>query len=749
MKKIFMLIVASIFMATTWATAQDGTPYTALAYSTTIPVNGTEVTGSLTPATNLVMGINGYDWVARDCKFSAKSGKCYKFTATFTTEERFYSDAFIYMLNNVLIGDEMSDLLQVISKYGNEDSQLTLTGTFVATANKDVKLLIGSCDFVSLDYKIKIEEVATPPSYKSITYDRISFNTPINNTLNETNNALIDPEFKYVNGKGYMFSAKAGKSYKIACTYSSEEAITFNSGFYLLTGGELAGNEYDILYDAFNYSDWEWNTEITVTHRYNTMEDHDVRILLTDRGLNNLNYSFTIEEITVPSYTEIAYSELAVNKTVNSTLTTDNIIIDPTNYFSNGKGYSFYATEGKHYQITCNFFSYGSIYNVGFYLLKALTGSEIDIIDHSHRLSVYDGNVTEYYTYTATHSGDVRLLLYGDSYGTDLIYSIQMKEVSSPDAVLTLKQLLDNIKPENVINYSNNLSYTSNGIADNYVSGLELSPMRYYAAAYKITLAVGNHIKIHSSKESDSVLYLYVSDGVGGYTCIDYNDDDYENYYDGDSFLEYTATAANTYYIVVSDFYKGKSGNYFLTVWNTAEEPENVYPEGIEISSVTPSANSISVNIGADETEIRMALMNLTLTGVTSGGSVKIVNNAFAWFINSSEDGTTELAICTPFYAPIGYYFSSDVWDFPASVIINYVEAGIKNIQETSAVVYTLDRNIIVRDAEMNSRLLVTDITGRIIANTIVKTSETNIPVKNNGVYIVSVGKQRVKVIVK
>jgi len=749
MNKVFLLIVASLLMATVGVTAQDGVSYTTLPYSTVVPVNGTESFKSLTTENNLVE-VFGYDVVAHDCKFNATAGKCYKFTVTFTTVEIFYSNAIVYLLNNVLTGDTESDLLQEISKYGNCESQITLKGTYIATESKTVKLLIGSCDIVPVDYLIKIEEVTTPPSYTGISYNNISFNTPVNSTLNATN-AMIGPNFKYENGKGYIFTAKANKSYKITCTYSSEEVITFNSGFYLLTGGAWTG-EYDILSDAFNYSDWEWSTATTVTHRYNASEEHDVRILLADRELNNLTYSLKIEEIDVPLYSEIDFPALTVNSVVNSTLTPDNTILSPSNYFTNGKGYSFNATAGKHYQITCNFFSPSSIYSVGFYMLKALSGNESgDVIDLSRRSANYYGNVTEYYTYTATSAGNVYMLLFSDDFETDLLYSIQVKEVSSPVVSLTLKQLLDNVKPANVITYSNNLSFTANGVADSFVKGLEWSPeQEYYAAAYKITLAAGNHIKIHSSKENDSFLYLYASDGMGGYTCIDYNDDDYD-YFGGDSFLEYTATAANTYYIVVSDFQRGKSGFYFLTVWNTEEQPDNSYPEGIEISTIKPSANSISVNVGADETEIRIALMRLILTGTTAGGSVEIANNAFAWYIGSSDDGTTTIAYFTPFDAPAGYFFDYSVWETPMSVIVKYDGAGgINSVQgNNSAVVYTSNRNIIVRDAETGSRLLVTDMTGKVIANTVVNSSETNIPVKNSGVYVVCIGEKRVKAIVK
>ena len=774
MKRIFTFLVAAVMLATAGIAAQNKTQpknnqvdkqsdikqrlqnrtsmlttavsYTTLDYSTFIPTDGSLISGSLNPTDNAVLDPAGYNVIARGYSFQATAGKTYEITATYTTTQSFNDYADVYVLNQ-LTGYSSSDVANDFYVRGYGATQLTVTGKYVATTSKDVKLLIDSYDMVSLNYQIKIEEI-NAPNYTLLDYSTTLSvnNTPATGTLSESTNPIIIPNGNYSTGTGYSFSTQAGKVYKITCTYQSTLSNYFSTGFYLLIGGALQNNYYDIIRSKRSY---DYGSNCTVTDYYAAANSGSVRLLLYDSTLNDLNYTVNIEEITVPIYTALDYSTvLQVNgDPITGTLSESaNAIVNPYYEYATGTGCSFAVQAGKTYNVTCNYFSPENIYfNTESQLLTGGTlngnwAEDIIMVSGGGSSSYSTNAITTTATYTATANGNIRILL--TDFGlNNLMYSIQVKETT----VITLPKLLDNTT--NSIVYSDNMQFTANGSTTDLVEANSDLSFKYdglyYAVAYKIALAAGNNIKIHSSKEGDSYLYIYKVSATGGYTYIDRIDDggNYDNW--NDSYLNFTADTDGFYYIVVSDYNGNTAGRYFLSVWNTATEPANSYPDKDIIIALSSNNQSVTVNTNATADEIRTALSALVISASTDKSFITMPNNPYAWVI--ADNGIS--ASYFPSVAPDGCVFDSDLQ--PVIIAINYNSTGINDVQANSATIYAVNKSIVVRNAQVGSNVLVTDITGKIIANTVTANSETSIPVANIGLYIVRVGTQTAKVICK
>lgn len=758
MKKIFTFFLAAVmttatgFAQTTSKPVQNkqraktnvpelratGVSYTVLDYSTLIPTTGVAVTGSLSETANTV--IDPWDGImfGKGYSFTAQAGKTYRITCTFTTSESFNSYAGIYLLENGNFQGSGEDVIADIYKSGNDENQLDVIDYFQATTGTAVRLIVYGYDMIPTDYAIKIQEMDVP-SYTALSYPAVSLDVAATGTLSGADVAS-DFYAKIIHAKGYNFSAQAGKTYRVSCTlYAAKDSDLYGS-FHLLTGGALQGNAQDILFSQENRG----NTELTLTGYYEAEADGSIRILLSDYYYNVLNYSLRIEEVNCVSYTALNYTTIPADETIKTgQMNGDDNLVAILGNVHMGKGYSFQAEAGKTYQINCSFYSIDGNTSKGFYLLKGtLQGTIEDEIG-----SLFTPSSVASYNYKATSAGLVRILLC-DNGITNSAYSVQIKDVTSEVVEpITLTQLLNNVT--RTIDYDAALAFIDNGTTSSLVEqDLDLGfgtqdEASFYSAAYKLTLSSGNNVKIHASKEDDSYLYLYKQESPGVYSLMDSNDDSYGIYGNNDSYLDFTAEASGDYYIVVSDFYSNTPGAYFLTVWNTATEPDNEYSPtpNILITSVSASSNSITVNSNATEIDIFRELMALSFTGTTGSGSVSLVNYPDSWYI----DYENKTAVFYP-DAPRGYTFddNTDV----ITIAINGL-TGTKEIQAPQATVYTSNKNIIVCNAEEGSRLLVADITGRIIANTIVESTEMTIPVPNGGLYIVKVGTKATKVVCK
>ncbi len=570
--------------------------------------------------------------------------------------------------------------------------------------------------------------------------------TPTTGSLTTANNTITDPYGSAATGKGYSFQAQAGKAYKITCTYTTTQFFNDYIGVCVLTSDPLGGSS-DIKKDI--YDELSAATQTTVTGNYTSDISGLVRILLYDNSAVNSSYSIKVEEIMpAVSYTTINYNSIATNGTlVSGTLTEAKNQVNTWTETIKGYGYSFQTQIGKTYKVTCSYFAPQAVsFNTGFYLLNGgtLQGSYDDIINYNGSYQSYSNQMTTSLEYTATANGSVRILL-ENCISSDLQYSVKVEEVVQTTA-MTITQLLN--ATTKTITYSSNLSYKDNGTTTSLVAGnsaiyFKTVGKNYYAVSYKITLSANNTIQIHSSKESDSHLFIYKANGTGGYDYV--NDMDQGNGSGDDSRFSFTPTTSGDYYLVVTDYFPNTSGRYYINVWNTTTEPTgNAYPtQSTIISSITSSSNNITVATNATDEAIRAELIKLVITGNCTGSSTSILNNPYTWVISADKKTATYM----PTTAPDGYTLNSSIQ--PVSVTIKYGTSGINDANENPVKVHAANGNIIISSVEVGARILVADVSGKIVTNIIAKNSEVIIPVTNSGLYIVRVNNQSVKVLCK
>jgi aryl-phospho-beta-D-glucosidase BglC (GH1 family) len=396
--------------------------FTALSYST-IPADGTVTHGSLTAEDNMVLelGCTGTGY-----RFSAQAGKTYKITCTFVSEQSF-DDALVLFLFKSNIWENINQIFTV----ADNQTEVKLSGYHVADVTGDIRILM--CDFSSndMDYTIKVEAVNVP-SYTEFDYSTVILadGVPVPGSFTENDAANLWGE--YFTATGYSFTPEAGKTYKITCKYDASQKVSINAGIFVLKGGTLQGNEDDRLEAKFGYI---IDSELTVTCYFAHGEGAPVRLLFCDYFCNGLNCTITIEEIDVPSYTELDYIPVTAGIPEQGSFNTeDDLFTNMSGYVYPGKGYIFTPEAGKTYKITCmsETSKEVSIFPA-LYVLKGgtLQGNYDDLLySYDNGYAVSELMLTGYFT--AEDNSEIRLLLY-DFLLNDLNYTLTIKEVVEID----------------------------------------------------------------------------------------------------------------------------------------------------------------------------------------------------------------------------------------------------------------------------------------------------------------------------
>ena len=389
-------------------------------------------------------------------------------------------------------------------------------------------------------------------------------------------------------GTGYTLFVEAGKSYLFTITISDPhgQQALLGASAILFTGGELHGDENDYNGDKImaigGVVNWGHTSEQTITEAYIPDVSESIRILVYDWKADEVNYSIQVDEITnILQCTDVDYSEsLKLNTPRFGTMSQQsNFIKCLSDGGKFGIGYSFYAEEGKTYKLTFDVYVPATEY----YRVS------INLFDEnfSYLESGYDdGSTTQLAAiafYTADTSGDVNALL-GADFSTDMIYSVVLEESISENPLrYTFEQLLNNPKAE--ITYSNSLSYTDNGNFDSTSSQVWgkkgvffTSNQLYYADAYKIKMSAEDRLSIHYKHISDSHLYIYNVDGISEVE---------EQAGIGSVFIDFTAPQDGDYYIVATTNggNVGSLGPYYLSLWNTDQEPDNNYDASFGVAT--------------------------------------------------------------------------------------------------------------------------------------------------------------------
>ncbi len=583
----------------------------------------------------------------------------------------------------------------------------------------------------------------TTSSYIDIDYSNITSSKAASGRLNILNDQIVFKETTSL-CKGYSFNVVAGKRYNIICYYTSTQTTNFNSGFSLLTGNPLQGNESDIISTYTSSSGNVTYTMIEAT--YDATTNKTLRILLHDFSMTDFFYNLSISESTTPTkYTTLSYPNIPTNGTqINGHVNSDNLVEDWGESISTSIGYSFITQAGKKYEISCNFYSESTMHPFITNLLTgdAFQGNITDLIDSNGNGNKYGGS--SLITYTANKSGSMRILL-SDWFKGEYMYSISIKELADPiPTTMTLTDLLNN-KSKN-INYSNNLSFTDNGMLDLLVignSGMNFHPYdinntsSYYTGAFKTDLPQNGTINISTKVQYiDADIYLYKKTG-STYTLLN----TLTLLRRDKKVFSFTATEAGAYYIVISDqcqYPLTEPNPFYFSIWNTLTEPVNNY---VFFTNFVSNNYTITVPQNATETDIRLKLMSLLISGNSCGNNIIIDNNPYHWIIESNK--ATYLPASTE-YCTVSESAS------PVVVNINYFTSDFKNNTLTSpTTVYSYNQSIIVKDSEVGSRISIFDITGKMIINKNLSSIEEIIPINKAGIYVVLVGSQAVKVMVK
>ncbi len=451
-------------------------------------------------------------------------------------------------------------------------------------------------------------------SYTEIDYPAIEVDGPPQSGTLSTEVQFYSEYDDFRAATGYSFSATAGQTYKITAIFIGEELKL--PGFYLLKSdleGHLYGEESDAI--SFRGYDGASQGDVTLTDYYKSPITGSLKILLYNIYSDSpLDYTITVEATEdVFSYDETDYANIEIGgQPQNGTLKPIRIDYGYEIAFSPGHGYKFAIEEGKTYRIAISN-NEADYFSLVFSNPGTLSGDWGEDFYTSGYISSEDGY---YFDLVADYTGEMRFLLISNNNAS---YAI-----SVTPAPMTVTEFLDNTTE--TIEYSEELTFTAGGkmlgiINDEDFSGDEEN---YYAVAYKITLSEGDFIKIHASKQGDSYLSIYYkADGEDEYEWIE----DVDERADGDEYLDFTAEEDGEYYIVISDYDPDVAGNYYLTVWNTEEEPENPYEEIVPVIAKVQKAPTLKAFAQNG---------NLQLSGLTAGK---------AWGIYSAKGALVQQGI--------------------------------------------------------------------------------------------------------
>lgn len=309
---------------------------------------------------------------------------------------------------------------------------------------------------------------------------------------------------------------------------------------------------------------------------------------------------------------------------------------------------------------------------------------------------------------------------------------------------ITIAELLSDPDIQ-VIPYSENLSFAGAGIfsADSkLVAGdddFRNAGSTYYAQAYKITLPEAGNIQLHLSQQNDAYLYLYKANGSGGFIYVEGNDDAPNGmYHYMESYINYSVPTdeAGDYYIIATTYGAETYGLFSLNVWNTATEPENAT---LTLVSATASQTNIELPENASETDIRLLLFALELSGKTADGTtIPLTNNAFRWTI--AADGKSAG------FVP----YDNDSYTIADGVTATVTFGAVDGIQTTpatpQAIVYTQPGSIIVANAPVGSTLALYTVNGIMLANKTIQSETQTLHTPASGIYILRVGTQTFKI---
>jgi len=608
------------------------------------------------------------EFSATGMRFDVGLGKTYEIVVTFTQDQPTLTQpGFMILTENFTVIDQLQ------GQPGSTTSR-TLNYRFTPWGTYEhVRFLFYDWEGNELSFTLVVEEKENPITTTQKTIE-VGGN-PERGVLDKT----IDFFPWGVPAEGFKFEAEANTRYQITTTFKA------NRPTLIAPLSLIFSEEFRRIFVNGNFV--QGVSELTTSFTFISENEGTLLLLLMDQARNSpgLEYTITIEKIPMPlSYTEIDYSELDMGTTATGILVErTNSIYDHHKKITVGCGHSVTLQAGKTYEITARFSSEQALEffpPAGFYLLTGdeLVGDSTDVIAHIQNWDFFVPELTVSHVYTADKDGEIRILLVDDQKNYK-IYTLSVKEITTT----TLPELLNNTN-KTVTWTSNivNMQYTSSGITRSLVAADEdlnfgWSPY-HYAEAYKINLQANDTVNILLSKDNSfSNLYVFKSDGAGGYTfetTANLFSADLLTEDNFDSYIKFKSSTGGEYYIVVTDRFESASGRYYLSVWGeNATMPNNAFGNLTDIVSVSMNKNSFEILGSATSIEMLAVLTAFEITGKTGTGEEIVIPNSPAFWKISSDDilATFDFTIAT---APVGYKFSDGL--SPIVVNISFIKAG-------------------------------------------------------------------------
>lgn len=300
-----------------------------------------------------------------------------------------------------------------------------------------------------------------------------------------------------------------------------------------------------------------------------------------------------------------------------------------------------------------------------------------------------------------------------------------------------LKDLLDITTSEVTLPFSTigNTADGMNVLMDNYGISAYSKTM-----AWKVSFEEESELFIRSNM----AVMLFQSDGVDDYYQLGWTaTDGYLAFESGWSIL-----APGEYYVVgVFDQSGGIDGDFWLKLTTEYKELD------ITITSITTSTKAIGVNKTAGPVEIKTMLSLLPLTFHLSNElTISFANDVSYWDL--AADGKS--ATLNPWMIDV-YPFTFDE-DMEALTILisktgpdlNYIDpSDISSLGIKAYSIYMQGNTVVASGVETGIPYGLFDITGKMIASGITRSDVLNVNVYQKGVYILRIGTQTAKVLVK
>lgn len=445
--------------------------------------------------------------------------------------------------------------------------------------------------------------------YTDIKYNTVETGKPVSGKMSTKGTYIKNPE-RNAFGMGYKVNSRAAKTYIVTYTLHTQKKTNLRAEIYYLSGYPLEGDANSWKSDKQESYAKEVNAN-TLTLKSTITVQGDFRILLLADFDTEVMYTLEIEE------PETLVSAISFQQLMDEASTISN----PFPFTTNG-----IFTEGETSLVMGNealsFRKNNSNYYAVAYKARLTEGNEL-YIHHAQEDDAY------LCIYRLDTSGDYRLIASNDDYipsgipagfvpvsdkdsysklteagdycivacpvgtyntGGQGAYMLAMwtmetepenrsiidksKENESPNDTLSL--------PAFLLNHSMLLQYEDLPLIENGSLGygdsrkmqfkdvVNIVDNDYYAVAYKIALQVDDSIKINytNNNYAYTYLYLYKNNGAGGYEEVMSDGSNYTS----QSYLNFTSSSAEDYYIIATTFNKNTKSDYHLSIWKSAEE---------------------------------------------------------------------------------------------------------------------------------------------------------------------------------